>query len=993
MKNRIVGNGDVSGHSHLQKVKLALTKTTFTTIDCNPSVRWAKWFCLLTFVFLFVACSGPSETAPETSETGITAERVDEATDTPEAITEPEAEPETEALTDTRIIIDATGKEVEVPVQPQRVVALSERDMDAALALGANVVGVVNGRGSASPPVYLQPLIGEEVAVVGPFFAPNAEAILELEPDLILIGGLFPDLEALVPSFAEIAPVVITFNSGDDWRTSFLGVADALNQMSEAEAWLTAFDEHAKAVAAEIPEGNEVSIVRFNPDGPVIMSPMSFASLIAKEAGMSRPEAHMEIEGPGHSNTISEEVLQTIDADYMFVGALNPDGLEVLETALDKPIYSALNVVKNEAYAVVDGAVWTSLGGPLAAQTVLADIEAAYGLKVAETTTAADEAPTDTAVTIEHKFGSSTIPATPERIVTIGYSEQDVVLALGVAPIAIRDWFGDQPYGVWPWSQAALGEATPELMQMPYGELNFEFIAALNPDLLIATHSGITEEEYKLLSHIAPVLAQPADYPDFGVPWQVQTQLIGQALGRSAEAGALIGAVEGGLAAANQMNGGFGGATVAWANPTGDGQFWVVGQNTPPMRFLARLGLVNDPTLQEIIGDLDSAQISEEQFNLLDVDLLILQTATAEARAELEANPLLSQLDVFKEGRVIFFETNDPIYGALSFSTIASLPYLLDEFVPMIVDRLGSSEIVVNDSEVSDTPATASAITSGPITPLPRTVVDYEGNEVVIEDDSVVIAIDGPLTEIVFALGMGDKVVATDVSSTYPPEATALPQVGYVRSLSAEPVLAMAPTLILTTDSAGPPTAVEQLQESGVAIVQFTAPSTVAESLQLVRDVAAALGVESRGEALVAKMEADLAEAANLLAQVETTPRVMFIYARGVDTVSAAGSGTSIDVIFELAGVENAVTEWEGYQPLTAEGAVTIAPDALLLFETGLESVGGAEGLLGIPGLAETPAGQDEQVHSMDGLLLTGLGPRVGEAVIELIKMLHPELS
>lgn len=274
-----------------------------------------------------------------------------------------------------------------------------------------------------------------------------------------------------------------------------------------------------------------------------------------------------------------------------------------------------------------------------------------------------------------------------------------------------------------------------------------------------------------------------------------------------------------------------------------------------------------------------------------------------------------------------------------------------------------------------------------------RTVIDFEGNDVMIADDSAIIAIDGPLTEIVFALGAGDRLVATDVSSTYPVEATELPQVGYVRQLSAEPIIAMAPTLILTTDSAGPPEAVEQLRESGVAVVQFTAPSSVDESYQLVRDVAAALGLEAKGEELVEKMEADLAEAQDLLAQVTTTPRVMFIYARGVDTVSAAGTGTSVDIMFELAGLENAVTEWEGYQPLTAEGAVTIAPDALLLFESGLASVGGAEGLLGVPGISETPAGEEMSIHSMDGLKLTGLGPRLGEAVIELIRMIHPEFA
>lgn len=590
-------------------------------------------------------------------------------------------------------------------------------------------------------------------------------------------------------------------------------------------------------------------------------------------------------------------------------------------------------------------------------------------------------------ISIDHKFGTMELTEVPERVLTIGYSEQDPVLALGVVPIAIRDWFGDYPYGVWPWAQDELGDAEPTLLQMTHGELNFEQIAELDPDLIVATHSGITEEEYAFLSEIAPVLAQPAEYPDFGVPWQVQTQLIGQALGRGAEAGELIGGVEGAIAAANQMNNGFDEATVVWAIPREDG-IQLVGGTTPPMRFLARLGLVNDPTVQELIGEDSSILISEEQLELLDVDLLMMQVLSEEERELIESHPLYSQLDVFQEDRVIFFVGNEPAFGALSFSTVASLPYLVEELVPQIAEALSSGG--TEGAAESDSAETAD---SSSLTPLPRTVVDYEGNEVMIEDDSAVIAMDGPLTEIVYALGVGDKLVATDVSSTYPPEATELPQVGYVRQLSAEPVLAVAPTLILTTDSAGPPEAIAQLRESGTSVVQFKAPTTVEESLQLVRDVALALGVEERGEELVAKMEADLATAEEMLADVETTPRVMFIYARGLDTVSAAGTGTSVDVMFELAGLENAVVEWEGYQPLTAEGAVSIAPDALLLFDSGLESVGGAEGLMQVPGLAETPAGENGAVYSMDGLLLTGLGPRVGEAVIELIQMTHPELA
>jgi iron complex transport system substrate-binding protein len=213
----------------------------------------------------------------------------------------------------------------------------------------------------------------------------------------------------------------------------------------------------------------------------------------------------------------------------------------------------------------------------MAAMHVLADVERTLAVN----STAADSALFP--VTITHKFGFVTIPAAPERVITIGFSEQDPVLALGVVPVAVRDWFGDQPYGVWPWAQDALGDGKPVLLQMPFGELNYELIASLHPDLLVATHAGITAEEYNLLAQIAPTLAQPADYPDFGVPWQVQTQLIGRALGKETLANKLVMEVEGQIAAAHEAHAGFGGATIAWVSPAAEaGQFWVVGENTPP---------------------------------------------------------------------------------------------------------------------------------------------------------------------------------------------------------------------------------------------------------------------------------------------------------------------------------------------------------------------------------------------------------------------------
>lgn len=337
------------------------------------SGRALSGLILIVLLIVAVACSPApaAETTQPTAESAVEAPAVEEP-----AVEEPAAET---GAAETRTVTDAAGNQLEIPAAPQRVVVLSERDMDAAFALGFPVVGVVNGRGAQTPPAYLQPYLGDAVSV-GAFSAPAPEAILNLNPDLILIGGLFPALEELLPAFNEIAPVYVTFNSTDDWRASFLGTAAALNKTAEAEAWLADYDARAAELAAALPAGAEVSIVRFNPDGPVIMAPGSFASSITSSLGLARPEGHLGIEGAGHGDTISTEAIQTIDADHIFMGALNADGTAMLEAAQADPLYAALTAFQNDAVSVVDGAVWTSLGGPLAAQAVLDDVAAAFGV-------------------------------------------------------------------------------------------------------------------------------------------------------------------------------------------------------------------------------------------------------------------------------------------------------------------------------------------------------------------------------------------------------------------------------------------------------------------------------------------------------------------------------------------------------------------------------------------------------------------------------------
>ncbi|MGH3985316.1 MAG: ABC transporter substrate-binding protein [Pseudonocardiaceae bacterium] len=145
--------------------------------------------------------------------------------------------------------------------------------------------------------------------------------------------------------------------------------------------------------------------------------------------------------------------------------------------------------------------------------------------------------------TIEHKYGSTRISGMPERVVTVGLTEQDYVLALGITPIGAREWFGEYPGAIWPWAQDELGDG-PLPAVLPMSELNFEQIVALNPDVVLGLNSGLTQQEYDTLSQIAPTIAQPSEYADYGAPWQKITEAVGRALGRDEQANSLIPGIE-----------------------------------------------------------------------------------------------------------------------------------------------------------------------------------------------------------------------------------------------------------------------------------------------------------------------------------------------------------------------------------------------------------------------------------------------------------------
>ncbi|MBU3028910.1 ABC transporter substrate-binding protein [Paracoccus marinaquae] len=249
-----------------------------------------------------------------------------------------------------------------------------------------------------------------------------------------------------------------------------------------------------------------------------------------------------------------------------------------------------------------------------------------------------------------------------------------------------------------------------------------------------------------------------------------------------------------------------------------------------------------------------------------------------------------------------------------------------------------------------------------------------------------VLSIGGAVTEIVYALGQQDRLVARDTTSSFPPEAEALPDVGYMRALSAEGVLSVAPDLILSEESAGPPETIAVLKEAGIPFE--TIPDGTGEGglIAKIEAVAEALGVPEAAEAPVARLQAELDALAALAGKTETR-RVMFILTLQGGRVMAAGQDNEADTIIRMAGAVNAVQGIEGYKPLTDEAVTAAAPDVILMMHRG-EATADLDAtndeLAAVPALATTPAVKNGAVIRMDGLYLLGLGPRTGRAALDL---------
>ncbi len=243
-------------------------------------------------------------------------------------------------------------------------------------------------------------------------------------------------------------------------------------------------------------------------------------------------------------------------------------------------------------------------------------------------------------------------------------------------------------------------------------------------------------------------------------------------------------------------------------------------------------------------------------------------------------------------------------------------------------------------------------------------------------------------TEIVCALGFCDKIVASDRTSLYPQMIQNLPSIGYRSAIGAEGVISQKPDLIFFEKDYVKDDVITQLKSARLKTVVLEHEQNFESTKQRIRTIASALSVKDQGEALIKKIESGLSELQKKVAKTTSRPKVLCVYNRGAGNMMVAGENTSFGLL-PLAGTANAVSGVEGYKPLNTEYLIKSDPEYILFFTSGLESIGGIEEALKIPGVEQTTAGKTRQIIAMDGILLTNWGPRIAEAANQLFELTH----
>lgn len=624
---------------------------------------------------LLAACGGDDDddgggdSGASATQTPGTEEPATEAADT--------EEPATQA-SDTRELEDMLGP-VTVPANPARVIA-SSTALGNMLALGVRPVGTnINVN---SVPRYLADQM-EGIADVTGEGGIDVEKALALDPDLIIaIAGSGGELwnkevceryKAAVTTFCYDQSYVYE----EDIKQNVVQVAHALGIEDRADAVLAEYYARIADLKQKVSDAGfndkPVTVVRIFQDGNYSIRIGTSESIIFRAVGIPQPPGQQDPEE--FSIDLSMERLDVLNEAYAVVIYIDDNSSVTKSEILDNDVWRSLTPVQEDRVVFVSSGVWNSIDIQGAFE-IMDDVETLI-LPLAQQ----DAAGQGTAApgaglgarTIEHIFGETVIEGQPERIVTVGLTDQDPVFALGLAPVASQPWYAEQV--VYPWAEEALAGIDTEML--PAGELDIEAVAAHDPDLIIAITSSIDAEQYDLLSRIAPTIASSTDYDAATIPWQEQMRIVGQALGMEDLAEERIAGAEQEFAEAAERNPDWAGAEALLASQYIDGQLLVYPSGDPIMGFLTGLGFTIAPELDELMNDdFGVPTLSAERFNLLEVDLVLWDGN----RDALEASglfdlPTFTGLAVVQEGRMVF--PTPEIADALSFKNVLSLPWAL----------------------------------------------------------------------------------------------------------------------------------------------------------------------------------------------------------------------------------------------------------------------------------------------------------------------------
>ena len=256
-----------------------------------------------------------------------------------------------------------------------------------------------------------------------------------------------------------------------------------------------------------------------------------------------------------------------------------------------------------------------------------------------------------------------------------------------------------------------------------------------------------------------------------------------------------------------------------------------------------------------------------------------------------------------------------------------------------------------------------------------------------------IVSLGGAVTEILYDLGLQDRIVALDTTSVHPPAALATkPNVGYLRQLSAEGILSARPTLVIAIDGSGPPDALKLVEEAGVPIVHVPDEPTEAGVGKRILAVASAVGRDDAGRTLAAEADTRFAALAEARRRIARPVKALFVLSLQNGRALVGGRNTTADGIFGLAGAQNAAADIEGFKPMTDEAILAARPDAVVMMSIGPGGAPPAD-LLSGAAFAGTPAARDKRLVVMNGLYLLGFGPRTPEAARDLMAALYPDLA